>query len=99
MKNSCWWYVRIETMVSDSFFSLGNSILSDGKEFALSAGDLGSIPKIPWRREWQPIPVFLPGKFHGQRSLVGYSLQGCKDSDTTEPLTFSLYTYKIPVNT
>ena len=30
------------------------------------------VGKIPWRREWQPIPVFLPGKFHGQRSLAGY---------------------------
>ena len=30
------------------------------------------VGKIPWRREWQPTPVFLPGEFHGQRSLVGY---------------------------
>jgi len=30
------------------------------------------IGKIPWRREWQPILVFLPGEFHGQKSLVGY---------------------------
>ena len=32
-----------------------------------------SIGQIPWNRKWQPAPVFLPGKFHGQRSLVGYS--------------------------
>ena len=38
----------------------------------------------PWRRKWQPTPVFLPGKSHGQRSLVGYSPWGCKESDTTE---------------
>ena len=31
------------------------------------------VGKIPWRREWQPIPVLLPGEFHGQRSLVDYS--------------------------
>ena len=31
------------------------------------------VGKIPWRREWPPTPVFLPGKFHEQRSLVGYS--------------------------
>ena len=31
------------------------------------------VGKIPWRRKWQPTPVYLPGKFHGQRSLVGYS--------------------------
>ena len=35
-------------------------------------------------RKWHPTPVFLPGKFHGQRSLVNYSLWGCKESDTTE---------------
>ena len=32
----------------------------------------------PWRRKWQPTPVLLPGQSHGQRSLVGYSPQGCK---------------------
>ena len=36
------------------------------------------VKKISWRRKWKPIPIFLPGKFHGQRSLVGYSPQGCK---------------------
>ena len=40
--------------------------------------------KIPWRRKWQPTPVFLPGEAHGQRSLAGYSPQGHKESDTTE---------------
>ena len=43
--------------------------------------------KIPWRREWQPTPVFLPGEFHGQRSLAGYSPWGCKESDMTEWLS------------
>ena len=42
------------------------------------------VGKIPWRRKWQPTPVFLPGEFHGQRSLVGYSPRGCKESDMTE---------------
>ena len=42
------------------------------------------IRKIPWRRKWQPTPVFLPGKSQGQRSLVGYSPGGCKELDTTE---------------
>ena len=36
------------------------------------------VGKMPWRRKWQPTPVFLPGKSHGQRSLVGDSPQGCK---------------------
>ena len=40
--------------------------------------------KTPWRRAWQPTQVFLPGETHGQRSLVGYSPQGRKESDTTE---------------
>ena len=55
---------------------------SDGKESACNEGDLGSIPevgKIPWRREWQPTPVFLPGEFHGQKSPWGH-----KELDTTE---------------
>ena len=42
-----------------------------------------------WRRKWQPTPIFLPGKYHGQRSLVGYSPWGCKESDMTERLHFT----------
>ena len=42
------------------------------------------VGKIPWRRKWQPTPVFFPGKFHGQRSLVGYSPWGGRESDTNE---------------
>ena len=42
------------------------------------------VGKIPWRRAWQPTPVFLPGKSHGQRSPAGYSPWGCENSDTTE---------------
>ena len=41
----------------------------------------------PWRREWMPTPVFLPGKSHGLKSLTGYSPWGHKESDTTEQLT------------
>ena len=44
------------------------------------------IGKIPWRRKWQPTPIFLPGESHGQRSLVGYGPQGRKESDRTERL-------------
>ena len=50
-----------------------------------NAGDEGDDPwvgKIPWRRAWQPIPVFLPGESHAQRSLAGY--MGLKQPDTTE---------------
>ena len=42
------------------------------------------VGKIPWRRKWQPIPVFFPGEVHGQRNLVGYSLWGRKEPDMTE---------------
>ena len=42
------------------------------------------VRKIPQRRAWQPTPVFLPGKSHGQRGLVSYSPWGHKESDTTE---------------
>ena len=45
------------------------------------------VGKIPWRREWQPTPEFLPGEFHGQRSLAGYSPWGHKELDTTDQLT------------
>ena len=38
----------------------------------------------PWRRKWQPAPVFLPGESHGQRSLAGYGPWGHKELDTTE---------------
>ena len=45
------------------------------------------VQKIPWRREWLPTPVFLPGESHGQRSLAGYSPRGCKESDMTDGLS------------
>ena len=47
------------------------------------------VRKIPWRREWQPTPVFFPGESHGQRSLVGYRPWGHKELDMTERLTVS----------
>ena len=51
------------------------------------------VRKIPWRREWLPTSVFLPGEFHEQRSLVGYNPWGLKKSDTTEQPT--LFTFMI----
>ena len=51
------------------------------------------VGKIPWRREWLPTLVLLPGKSHGQRSLVGYGPWGHKVSDMTEQLTFYLSNY------
>ena len=65
------------------------SLVISGKESACDAGENGFNPwvgKIPWRGEWQPTPVFLPGKFHGKRSLVGYSPWACREADTAEQL-------------
>ena len=47
--------------------------------------------KIPWRREWQPTPVVLPGEFHRQRNLVGYSPWGYKELGMIKRLT--LFTF------
>ena len=73
---------------------LGGSV---SKESTCKAGDClqykrpSSDPwvrKFPWRRKWQPTPILLPGKSHGQSSLVGYSPWGHKESDMTERLHF-----------
>ena len=69
---------------------------SDGK-VCLQYGRSGFDPwvgKIPWRRKWQPTPVFLTGKSHGQRRLAGYYCScGRKESDTTEWLHFLSFTF------
>ena len=68
----------------------------DGKEPACRCRRCTFVPwvgKIPWRSAWQPSPIFLPGESHEQRSLVGYSPWGCKESDTTEWLSIAYITY------
>ena len=55
---------------------------SDGKESACNSRDPGSIPGLG-----RPTPVFLPGEFHGQRNLAGYSPWDCKESDMPDQLT------------
>ena len=57
------------------------------------------VGKIPWRRAWQPTPVFLPGESHGQRSLVSYSPWDRTESDTIEvtwhmPMSMRGYTHE-----
>ena len=52
------------------------------------------VGKIPWRRKWQPTPVFLPENSHGQKSLEGYSPWCCKESGTIEQL--SMHTLSPP---
>ena len=77
------------------------SYSSDGKSICLQCRRPGFDPwvgKIPWRRKWQPTPVFLPGKSHGSQSLLGYCPWGHKESDTTERLHFTSLHFSISQN-
>ena len=89
---------RERTLVSSSSYKDTNPICeyltgSDGKESAWQCRICKRrrfdpwVRKIPWRRKWQPTIVFLPGEYHGQRSLAGYSPWDHKESDMTELLT------------
>ena len=51
------------------------------------------IERILWRRKWQPTPIFLPGKSHGQKSSAGCRPQGCKTSDSTEHAWMHAHTH------
>ena len=84
------WYQPLKVSIIDTYqgFPCG----SDGKESACNPGNPGSISGLgrsPGGRKWQSTSIFLPGEFHGQRSLVDYSPWGCKQSDTTEWLTLA----------
>ena len=84
--------------ISQSFFLLYlvcspalefSQVAQQVKNLLPNAGDVGdpgsiAVGKIPWSRKWQLTTVFLLGKFHGQRSLVGYSPWGRKESDRSE---------------
>ena len=74
-------------------FSPGSS---DSKESACNVGELGFdlwVRKIPWRRVWQPTPVFLPEEFSGQRNLVGYSLWGSQSQTRPSDFHFQTHTH------
>ena len=76
---------KSQTQLSNFHFHFifpGGSVVKESACQCRRRGFDSSVRKIPWRRK--PSPVFLPGKSHGQRSLVGYSPWGCKESDTTE---------------
>ena len=64
----------------------GASVVKNLPANAGDTRDMGLMlsQEVPWRRKWQHTPVFLPGKFHGQKSVAGYSPWGCKESDMTE---------------
>ena len=80
----------------------GGSVVRNPPSAAGDARDMGSDPwvrKLPWRRKWEPTPVFLPGKSHGQRSLVSYSPQGCKSwTQLKNEHSTALSCQKCPIN-
>ena len=81
----CWPRVTGELSFYTFFLNQDPRRLS-GKESACQCRRLGFSPwlrKIPWKSEWGPIPVFLPGESHGQRNLAGYSPWGHEELDTT----------------
>ena len=83
--------MKNRTLLSDFTFTIPGG--ADGNEPACQSSKLKSpgldpwVRKIPWRRKWQPTPVFLAGISHGQRSLAGYSPWGHEELDTTELTT------------
>ena len=87
--NTARWFGRLEAIGKQCSYYGG----SDGKESACNVGDMGSIP----RGHEEPLEKgmttdsSMPGEFHGQRSLVGYSPWGCKVLDMTERPTLSLF--------
>ena len=83
-------YPLLKRAVNVSHSFRGLPWCSDGKVSAYNAEDRFDtwVGKILWRKQWQPTPVLVPGKSHGRSSLVGYSLWGHKESDTTKRLHF-----------
>ena len=80
-------YLRYKTQGSPSGLAVKN--LPAMQETCRRCGFTPWVRKIPWSKKWQPSPVFLPGKFHGQRSLSGCSPWGCKELDMTGQLNNS----------
>ena len=74
--------ILLYRLISTRVLHLGPPMCQSGRCKRL--GFNPCIGTIPWRREWQPTPVFSPGKFHGQMSLAGYSPWGHEELDMTE---------------
>ena len=84
--------ITLQTLHSTFFKNIRNS----HRDITAMAQTMKNLPAVqetqvqslgwedPWGREWQPTPVFLPGEFHGQRSLAGYSPWGRKELNITE---------------
>ena len=80
---SYFWLNRIK--VVSQFLNFPGGL--DDKESAYNLPGFSPwVGKISWKKKYPPLPVFLPGKFHGQRSLVGYSPWGWTELDTTEQI-------------
>ena len=106
-KNHCWMLILAgKTKTCSRIFAVskylpciylgfpGSAVVKNLLDNAGNTKDLDSgVGNVPWRREWQRTPVFLPGKFHEQRSLMGYIPWGRKESDTTELYTCIIYVY------
>ena len=82
------------TQLSGFHFSLSGGISSKEPQVTKRPGFGLWVGKI-WRRAWQPSPVFFPGESHGQRSLVGYSPWGHKESDMTKGTLASVYIHTV----
>ena len=87
---AAWWaavYGVAQNQTKLKWLSSSSPRWQSGKESACQFRRHGFdswVGKIPWWRKWRPTPVFLPGKFQGQKSLVGYSPWGHDESDTSE---------------
>ena len=90
---------RLKRLSSSSSIPFqGASLVAQWRRISLQGNRCGFDPwvrKTSWRREWHPIPLLLPGKSHGQRSLAGYSPWDLKESDTTSQLN---KTYLLKIN-
>ena len=79
--NSCTWRFLLgfsESIWASIWRDLGSGSGFPGKESSCQFRRLRFIPGVGDQRKWPPTPVFLPGEFHGRRSLVGYSPRGLK---------------------
>ena len=90
---------RIKFLANSISFSWARQVVTVVKDSPANAGDAREdgldlwVRKIPWNRKRQSIPVFLPGKFCGQSSLVGYSPWDRRELDTTEQLSTTQYLF------
>jgi len=81
---------KTKTLTLLQHYYLASQMVQVVKNLPASAGDVKRcrldpwVGKIPWSGKRQPTPVFLPGESHGQRSLVGYSPWGHKESGATQ---------------